>query len=122
MSDKHTILIIDDTPMIIATLSDLLRPFYNVKGAKDGEEGFLRAEKGDINLILLDISMPNISGLEVLKLLKRNETTKKIPVMIISSSRDDNDKINSLACGALEYFAKPFNAEKLLNSIEEHLA
>jgi CheY-like chemotaxis protein len=96
---------------------------------KDGEEAlnfiFGRGDYQDLNiekgpkLILLDLKLPKVSGLEVLKQIKLNKRTKRIPVVILSSSREDSDIHNALDFGANSYIVKPLKFDKLVTAIRD---
>ena len=105
---RHCILIIDDTPMQLVELGRILSSRYEVKMAKSGEEG-LRVLKGhNIDLILLDLVMPGMSGFEVLSCLKDSEETARIPVIFITGSSLAEDEAKALSLGAVDYIHKPF--------------
>jgi len=107
-TEKRTILIIDDTPMQIRVLSQMLSPTYDVKIAKDGEKGLELAHKHNIDLILLDIVMTGMSGFEVLEELKKSSITRHIPVIFITSMDSAENEAKGLALGAVDYITKPF--------------
>lgn len=118
---KPTVLIIDDSAIIISALGRILRPFYRVLAARDGESGLKQAQKHDINLILLDISMPNMSGFDVIRQLKAVESTSDIPVIFITSSEKPEDQVEGLAEGAVDFIRKPFLQAQVLKRIELHV-
>jgi len=118
---KQTILIIDDSPIIINFLSRILMSKYSVKIAKDGETGLEMAQSHDIDMILLDITMPGISGFEVLKTLKSCKTTEAIPVIMISGSEYSADEETGLSLGAVDYIRKPFLETIVVLRINTHL-
>jgi len=107
-SAKQSILIIDDTPMQIRVLSQILSPLYDVKIAKNGEKGLELARKHSVDLILLDIVMTGMSGFEVLGELKKFNVTKHIPVIFITSMDSIESEVKGLSLGAVDYIIKPF--------------
>ena len=119
--NKPTVLIVDDTPMIISTLSRMLLPLYNVKVAKDGKEGLRLANSHTIDLILLDLHMPGISGFDVLTQLKENEKTRNLPVIFITGSDESDDEEQGFLLGAVDYIKKPFVEESVLHRVELHI-
>jgi CheY-like chemotaxis protein/two-component sensor histidine kinase len=118
---KPTILIIDDTPMVISTLSRMLLPLYSVKAAKDGREGLDIANRHTVDLILLDIKMPGFSGFEVLESLKKHDKTRGIPVIFITGSDEIEDEALGFSMGAVDYIVKPFIEEKVLHRVGLHI-
>ncbi|MCL2574959.1 MAG: diguanylate cyclase [Defluviitaleaceae bacterium] len=105
---RERVLIVDDTPAHLRSLSRILTELYDVVIAKTGEEALEMVTKTDIDLILLDLVLPGISGFEVLAKLKINEETKRIPVIFITSSDSPEDEMQGLALGAADYIRKPF--------------
>jgi len=105
---NHRILIIDDTPMQLVELGRILSSRYEVKIAKSGEEGLKVLKEHHIDLILLDLIMPGMSGFEVLARLKESEETANIPVIFITGSALAEDEAKALSLGAVDYIHKPF--------------
>ena len=105
---KHCVLIIDDTPMQLVELGRILSSRYEVKIAKSGEEGLKVLNDHNIDLILLDLVMPSMSGFEVLVRLKKSEETAHIPVIFITGSALAEDEAKALSLGAVDYIHKPF--------------
>ena len=105
---KHSILIIDDTPMILRALGDILKTGYNVLIAKSGEQGFESAKKNKPSLILLDIMMPGMSGFETMETLQADEETKNIPVIFVSGDVSAETKEKGYRLGAFDFIEKPF--------------
>ena len=104
---KQSILIIDDTPAQLLTFGRILSSQYDVKIAKTGSKGIELASMYNIDLILLDLFMPDMSGFEVLKRLKASEDTKDIPVIFITGSVSNEDEAEGLALGAVDFIRKP---------------
>lgn len=119
---SSTVLIIDDTPMMISTLSKMLTSKYNVKVATDGEKGLDLLKQHHVDLILLDIYMPTLSGFEVLRRLKNNPETKDIPVIFITGSDSFKDETKAFALGAVNYIKKPFNEANVLYLVNLHIS
>ena len=105
---KHSVLIIDDTPMILRALGDMLKTKYSVLIAKSGEQGFESAKKNKPSLILLDIMMPGMSGFETMETLQADEQTKNIPVMFVSGDESAETKEQGYRLGAIDFIEKPF--------------
>jgi len=105
---KRCVLIIDDTPMQLVELGRILSSRYEVKLAKSGEEGLKVLTEHNIDLILLDLVMPGMSGFEVLAHLKQSDKTMQIPVIFITGSSLAEDEVKALSLGAVDYIHKPF--------------
>jgi len=114
------ILIVDDEPAILRILGDVLTDEgYNVIAATDGETGIEKAKVSNPDLIILDVMLPGINGFEVCKLLKENEQTKKISIIILTGiSTLVEHKQKALQLGADDYITKPFDMSDLLNRVK----
>ena len=107
---KPTILVVDDMTTTLLLLHDLLKDTYEVKIAKSGTKALEILESpNDIDLILLDIEMPDINGYDVCKRIKNNETIKNIPIIFITGRTSQEDEEYGLSLGAIDYITKPFN-------------
>ena len=98
---KATILIVDDEVVNLKMLSSFLEPHYNLCIAESGEEALKIIKETIIDLILLDIMMPGISGFEVLAELKSDKNTKNIPVIFVTSASNTNNIVKSFELGAV---------------------
>ena len=119
--EKQTILVIDDTPMQLVAIGHMLSPQYDVKMAKTGREGLEIAQDNHIDLILLDLMMPDISGFDVCKELKQSEDTKNIPIIFITGDASNEAEAAGLAIGAVDYIRKPFTEVIVKLRVEIHL-
>lgn len=115
---RSKILIIEDNENITELLNFYMKDYFDLIITDNGEEGIKIFENQDIDLVLLDIVLPGISGLDVLKQIREYEY---VPVIIISSKDLDMDKILGLKMGADDYVSKPFNPLELLARIEAQL-
>ncbi|WP_323665982.1 GGDEF domain-containing response regulator [Aliarcobacter butzleri] len=107
---KPTILVVDDMTTTLLLLHDLLKDTYEVKIAKSGTKALEILESpNDIDLILLDIEMPDINGYDVLRKIKNNDTIKNIPIIFITGKTSQEDEEYGLNLGAIDYITKPFN-------------
>ena len=109
MESKPKVLAVDDDPININILMDLLQDEYQVLAAVNGTTGLQAASRTNPDVILLDITMPDMSGHEVLKQLKADPLTKDIPVIFITGLSDAEDEARGLELGASDYVSKPFN-------------
>lgn len=119
--EKPCILAIDDAAMQLHAIVKILQPTYNVKVAKSGEEGLEFVHKYDIDLILLDMVMPGLSGIDVLVALKGSSKTKHIPVILVTGNSSTEDKIRGFSLGASDYIVKPFNADIVTKKVAQLL-
>jgi DNA-binding response OmpR family regulator len=108
---KVILLVEDDKDISELVTSTLLQENYKVLTAFDGEEALLLLEKNQIDLILLDLMLPKLSGMEVLKKIR---TTSMVPVLILSAKGSDIDKALGLGFGADDYISKPFSMIELV--------
>lgn len=117
----QTILLIDDNPDIRLYLKDELKEYYQVHLAENGVSGLNLALQTIPDLIITDIMMPEMSGFEFCEMIKTNELTCHIPVLLITASTSDSNKKKGLETGADDYILKPFNVELLLLKIRNIL-
>ena len=112
LQEKTQILLVDDSKMNRMLLREILGDGYNILEAENGQECLetLRAEAGNIALVLLDINMPGMDGFEVLKAMNANHTIEDIPVIMISSEDSDAAIRRSYELGASDYVNRPFDA------------
>jgi two-component system, OmpR family, phosphate regulon response regulator PhoB len=109
------ILVVDDEPDISALVAfHLARESYRVRTAADGSEAMRAVELEQPDLIVLDLMLPGMSGLEVLQELRRREETRHIPVLLLTARREENDRIEGLRLGADDYLPKPFSPQELV--------
>ncbi len=121
-SQHQTILIVDDNPANLGVIVDYLESFgFKVLVARRGETGIEKAQFAHPDLILLDVMMPGINGFETCRRLKAIETTKAIPVIIMTALTDTEHKIEGFQAGALDYITKPFQREEVLARVQTHL-
>ncbi|MDR0273133.1 MAG: diguanylate cyclase [Clostridiales bacterium] len=111
MDERRIILIIDDNPLMIASLTNILSPQYNVKAACDGAAGLVYAKKYSVDLILMRVIMKKMSGYEVLAQLKDDKDTQDIPVIFITSREVGDEEIKALQSGAVDYIRQPIVPE-----------
>lgn len=119
---KH-ILIVDDDPIIRLATSEVLKSKnYQVSEANDGLEAIAKMEQGGIDLILLDIFMPNKDGFETIGEIRRNFSDVKVVVMSGYEENRFNPLEYARSLGADEALSKPFSADDLICVLEKHLA
>jgi len=119
-TDQHTILTVDDDEVILEVLQGILaREGYQVVQARNGEEALQQVQEELPDLILLDLRMPGMGGLEALQRLKADRLTRLTPVIVLTAY--DQEKVQALRLGADDFLAKPFEREELLARMEAHL-
>jgi CheY-like chemotaxis protein len=120
---QSRILVIDDSTTNIVLLEAILtEKGYQIETALNAKEAFMRIEKQIPNLILLDLLMPKVSGFDFLEQLRKNELTRKTPVIVISAINADDEntrKINDLE--AVDFIRKPIDIQYLVTRVEEIL-
>lgn len=118
------ILIIEDDPLMLRMYQKIFKfEGYTVVVAANGEEGIDTARKEKPTLILLDIMMPKMNGLEVLDKLKLDPNTKKIPVVMLTNLAGSHDAEKALTLGAVKYIVKSeYDPKQVTNMVKEILA
>src|SRR5687767_8474512 len=105
---RGTILVIEDDKEIVELIDHHIRELgYEVESSGDGEEGLQRALSGKYSLVVLDVMLPKLGGLEVCRELRKQRAA--IPVLMLTARSEDLDKILGLELGADDYLTKPFN-------------
>jgi len=111
------ILIIEDDPAILTGLVDSLSvEHFEVLTAEDGEIGFQKGKTENIDLIILDLILPSKNGIEICKELRANGVT--IPILMLTSKKEEMDKVLGLEIGADDYVTKPFSIRELIARIK----
>ena len=114
---RRRLLLVEDDPTLRQALTfNLAREGYEVATAADGEAALEAARNERLDLVLLDVMLPGMSGVEVLRVLRREGVTT--PVIILSAKGDEIDRVVGLKVGADDYVAKPFSRPELLARIE----
>ena len=117
-----TILIVEDEPRNLKLLHDLLQRFgYEILEALDGEQGVKLAGERMPDLILMDIMMPKMDGLEATRIIKANTKTKHIPIIALTSYAMKGDREKTVEAGCDGYIAKPIDIKEVLSAIEHYL-
>ncbi len=121
MNSQFKILCVDDTKSNIDIMMSLLKDEYRVTPALSAEKALNIVEKMDIDLILLDIVMPEMDGFEMCKVLKSNPNTKNIPIIFISAQSAECDIEEAYDIGGIDYITKPFKPKELLAKIKREI-
>ena len=119
MTDCKSIMVVDDDPAILDSIGLLLEFEGYLVNTTSNASGLLKMENGFPDLLLLDIWMSGIDGRDICKFLKQKATTKNIPIVLISASREIER--SAMDCGANDFLAKPFDVSDLLLKIKTHI-
>ena len=115
----YNILVCDDDKEIVEAIEIYLtKEGYNILKAYNGEEALKIINKNEIHLLILDIMMPKINGIQVASKIREN---KSIPIIMLSAKSEDYDKINGLNTGADDYVTKPFNPLELIARVNSQI-
>ena len=109
----EAILVVEDHADLRRFIAESLSDTYRVFEAKDGEEGIQKAMSELPDMVITDIMMPKVNGIELTKTLKTSETTSHIPIVMLTAKGSLESKIEGLECEADDYLTKPFNIEEL---------
>lgn len=122
LPDEATILIVDDSRTAIAVLKKTLEPTgYSIISAANGEEGIEMAKRHQPDLILMDVIMPGLNGFQATRILRKEDKTQNIPIIIISGNEQATEKFWGLRVGANGFLAKPVERAELFHLLREHL-
>ena len=117
LSDKH-ILIVDDVNTNLKCASEVLKDSFQVSMVKSGKHALKFLKECIPDLILLDISMPEMDGYETMRKIKENPLWKDIPIVFLTADTDRDSEIKGLRMGAMDYIRKPFEPEVMLSRVE----
>ena len=121
MTDTGTILVVDDLEQNIRLLEAVLTPRgFEVVAASSGEQALERAADAAVDLVLLDIVMPEMDGYEVCRRLRADDATRYLPIVMITAS-GEQEKVAAIECGADDFIAKPFEQSELLARVRSLL-
>ena len=116
------ILIADDSPTEVYVLQKLLeRHGHQVLVAEDGEQAVRITQEEQPDLVLMDVVMPNLNGFQATRLISRDDDTRHIPIIIVSSKNQETDKMWGLRQGAKGYLGKPVSEDEIIEQIQSLL-
>jgi len=116
------LLLVDDEPVNLRVMKQILQDDYRLTFAKSGEDALRLTEQTKPDLILLDIMMPGMTGLDVCKTLKANPQTSAIPVIFVTALGDEADEAQGFELGAVDYISKPVSAPRVRARVRTHLS
>ena len=118
-----SVLVVDDTIENLRLLSDILdHQGYDVRAVTSGSQALRAVEHDPPDLILLDITMPDMDGYEVCRRLKATDGAKDVPVIFLTALSDTADKVQAFDVGGVDYVTKPFRGEEILARVKTHVA
>ena len=120
--EQPRVLVVEDEAEIAAVLEGILRKRYRVELARDGAEGVAKARALHPDLVVMDVFLPHIDGLDAVLSLKASSDTADIPVILVSAQVGVADRVRALNLGAVDYLAKPFRSSELLERTERALS
>ncbi|SMO37713.1 response regulator transcription factor [Fodinibius sediminis] len=119
MADKKTILVVDDEQDLLDLIEyNLNKEGFDVLKAEDGVQGIEMAREHHPDLMLLDIMMPQMDGLEVVERIRKDEKLKRIPIIFLTARSDEKTEVEGLDKGGDDYITKPISTTKLLSRIK----
>jgi len=122
MNQNFTIYIVEDDPDINEILEDnLWREGYRIRTFGDGAKAHDTIMKSPPDLVILDLNLPSMSGIELCKYIRANDTTADIPIIMLTARSEEIDKIIGFEVGADDYVTKPFSPRELLARVRVHL-
>jgi two-component system, cell cycle response regulator DivK len=118
----YTILVVDDSTTNVVLLEAILdEKGYKIETALNAKEAYTLIEKHTPDLILLDLLMPKISGFDFLQEIRKNETTRTTPVIVISALTDEDNIEKIMSMGAIDFVKKPIDLQYLVDKVESVL-
>lgn len=116
---QKRILVVDDDSMNLVRTKMILGKYYDVLFAESGEEALDKIKKEKVDLVLLDIEMPKMNGIETLERMRKDAVA--VPVLFLTASGDEEDVLNAIRLGAVNYLKKPFRPEELMKRVAQEL-
>ncbi|MGG8495738.1 response regulator [Tenacibaculum sp. TC6] len=114
---KYEVLIVEDNPYMVEYYQKIVSPFYNCTFAFNGEEGINVLKNKKIDLIISDVMMPKMNGIEFKKEIEKNSETKNIPFVMVTALGNEENKIEAFNIGVSDYIVKPFSKDELIARI-----
>ena len=115
MASAQKILIVEDEPDIRKLVQyNLTQERFSVLEAEDGEQALKLLQREKPNLVILDLMLPGLSGMELCKLLRQRSETAKLPILMLTAKAGEADRIVGLEMGADDYLAKPFSPREMV--------
>ena len=110
----HILVVEDEAALVMLLRYNLEKEGYHVDVAVDGREALLKVAEDKPDVVLLDWMLPEVSGIEVCRQLRRDADTRNIPIIMVTARAEEGDRVRGLDCGADDYITKPFSPGELL--------
>jgi signal transduction histidine kinase/ligand-binding sensor domain-containing protein/DNA-binding response OmpR family regulator len=118
---EYTVLLVEDNEDFLFYLKDNLREYYNIVEAVNGRDGWQKTLSAHPDIIVSDIDMPVMSGIELCKKIKQDQRTRHIPLILLTALTSEEQQLHGIDTGAADYMTKPFNFEILISKIKNLL-
>lgn len=113
--DNKKILVVDDEADLVELISyNLKKEGFSLDSAYDGEEALTKVKKGGYSLLILDLMLPGLQGIEICRLLRNDPKTSALPIIMLTAKGEEPDKVIGLEVGADDYMTKPFSVRELV--------
>jgi len=116
-NEKAKVLVVDDEPVNVELISDYLEKDYDIAQAYSGKEALVKVQTENPDIVLLDIMMPDMNGFEVCKKIRLQDSTRFIPIVVVTALSEIEDKIKSIESGADDFLTKPINMIELVTRV-----
>ena len=118
---RHTVMAVDDVLINLMILESILEEDYDVKTVTSGEEALVKMDEEKPDLVLLDLSMPDMDGFELVERMQKDENLSSIPVIFVTGEKDVYSEEKGLALGAVDYIKKPYIPDIIFVKIRNHI-
>lgn len=116
---SRKVLVVDDEPDIVELVSyNLKKEGFEVSSVPDGEEALAEIKKGKADILILDLMLPGLQGMELCRILRSDPKTKNLPVIMLTAKGEEVDRILGLETGADDYMTKPFSPRELIARVK----
>jgi phosphate regulon transcriptional regulator PhoB len=117
-TSKHILVVDDEADLVELVSYNLKKEGYTVDSAYDGEAALIKIRKGKYDLLVLDLMLPGIQGIELCRILRNDSKTMNIPIIMLTAKGEEIDKILGLEMGADDYITKPFSPRELVARVK----
>ena len=118
---RKKILLVDDAETVLMMERMILNKSYDLMTAKNGEEAVMKAAAEHPDLILMDVVMPKMNGFEACNQIRQQETTRKIPIIMVTTRSEAENMERGFANGCNDYVTKPMNSLELLSKVKNYI-